>query len=112
MPTPVLKDWNWHVLMLGQALLGAITHNVRTIRLLWADDHWVIETVLDNESDLDRELAAEVAEDTASYIEGSRDAFAEAAYATFEPSVVVNSGPLRTRPCPDARVVYARWESS
>ncbi len=35
---PNLSDWNWHVLMLGQALLGVISTNFRMVTLEFAED--------------------------------------------------------------------------
>ena len=39
---PALDEWNFQVLMLVQALVGAISANFRMVALLWDGDEWLL----------------------------------------------------------------------
>jgi hypothetical protein len=53
--TPPLSDWNWAVLMLNQALIGAISPNFRLVELFYEDNTWRARVTLREESEEDRE---------------------------------------------------------
>lgn len=52
---PVLEEWNFQVLMLVQALVGAVSANFRMVALLWSGDEWVLRFYLEEnlEDDVD-----------------------------------------------------------
>lgn len=52
---PELEEWNFQVLMLTQALVGAVSANFRMVALLWDYDEWVLKFYLEesNEEDAD-----------------------------------------------------------
>lgn len=52
---PALEEWNFQVLMLNQALVGAISANFRMVVLLWSDDEWTLRFYLEENIEEDVE---------------------------------------------------------
>lgn len=52
---PSLAEWNFQVLMLVQALVGAVSSNFRMVTLLWGEDEWVLRFYLENNIEEDVE---------------------------------------------------------
>lgn len=44
---PRLEEWNFQVLMLVQALVGAVSANFRMVALLWGGDEWILRFYLE-----------------------------------------------------------------
>ena len=57
---PTLEEWNFQVLMLIQALVGAISANFRMIALLWDGDEWVLRFYLEESNEEDVEEIEDV----------------------------------------------------
>ena len=52
---PIAEKWNTATAILGQALLGTISPNVRAISLSFEEDDWKIVFILEQENEDDRE---------------------------------------------------------
>ena len=57
---PGLEEWNYQVLMLVPALVGAISSNFRMIALLWHGDEWVLKFYLEENIEEDAEEIEDV----------------------------------------------------
>lgn len=52
---PSLEKWNFQVLMLGQALIGAVSANFRMVALQWDEGEWVLKFYLERHLEEDIE---------------------------------------------------------
>lgn len=95
-----LKDWNFQVLMLVQAMLGAITPNFRMV-VLSRDEHgWLIRFYLEEDTEEDAEEVEDIVCQFAAY----QDSNLECNWV-----VSFGAGELPVTPQTD-RIVYRRKE--
>ncbi|WP_085711361.1 MULTISPECIES: hypothetical protein [unclassified Pseudomonas] len=95
-----LKDWNFQVLMLVQAMLGAITPNFRMV-VLSRDEHgWLIKFYLEEDSEEDAEEVEDIVCQYAAY----QDSCLKCNWV-----VLLGAGELPV-PAQTDRVVYRRKE--
>ncbi len=99
--SPDLEVWNRHVLMLLQALLGAVSPNFRMIALGNEEERWKLIFFLERESNEDR---AEI-EDVATEFEALQGTGIE-----YDVDVRITRDPIAW-PAPPTRVVFRRRES-
>lgn len=57
---PSLNEWNYQVLMLGQALVGAISPNFRMVSISWQEGVWNIAFYLAEDIEEDMEEIEEI----------------------------------------------------
>lgn len=57
---PSLEKWNFQVLMLGQALIGAVSANFRMVSLQWDGGEWVLKFYLERHVEEDIEEIEDV----------------------------------------------------
>ncbi|MCP4548387.1 MAG: hypothetical protein GY835_18150 [bacterium] len=98
--SPSLEAWNRHVLMLSQALLGAISPNFRMVALGNEDKRWKLTFFLERESKEDR---IEI-EDVAAEFEALQETRIE-----YNIEVLITQDPI-VSPTPPTRVVFRRRE--
>lgn len=101
-------DWNWCVLMLNQALIGAVSPNVRMVTLSHSDSGWTVRAYLDEEDAMDREEFADVSEELAVFLEDIRDELSDEAYLPVQCETVVMPGLLPELEVDRSRVVFKR----
>ena len=89
-----LADWNWAVLMLGQALVGSVSPNFRQVDLAFEDGAWVIHVLLREESSSDTEEAQEICDQFSAYLDDIRDRLSASAYADAVVRIAADSQPL------------------
>lgn len=106
-----LTDWNWAVLMMSQAMIGAISPNFRSVDLIFEGEFWVLRVTLRQESEFDREEIAEICDDFSVYLEDLRDRMSPQAYASVIPEVVVTQNALTPSPIVGARRIFQMRES-
>lgn len=108
MHKPTIDEWNWYIVMLGQALLGAISDNVKMITLKFSGDHWLIETIVEERSELDKEEMEEVADELSIYIEDIKDRISNASYKKVSSKIVVFNNNLVAPIGINRRVIFER----
>jgi hypothetical protein len=91
---PSLSDWNWCVLMLTQALLGAVSTNFRAVELDFENSKWIVRVALSEENEGDREEINDVCDDFSIFLDDIRDQLSSRAYARVDPDVFVSKGPI------------------
>jgi hypothetical protein len=101
-----LTDWNWAVLMLNQALHGAISPNFRLVELGFEGGEWVVYIVLRQDDDVDREEADEICDQFSIFLEDVRDRISASAYAPIRPVVTVATARLDSLPSDSRRRVF------
>lgn len=57
---PSLEKWNFQVLMLGQALIGAVSSNFRMVALQWDEGEWILKFYLERHVEEDIEEIEDV----------------------------------------------------
>lgn len=106
-----LSDWNWAVLMLTQALIGAVSTNFRLVELAFEHETWVVRVTLREESKTDREEIDEICDDFSIYLEDVRDRISTQAYVGIVSDVVVSQNPIILSPSVEARYIFRMRES-
>ena len=109
---PSLSEWNWYVLMLGQAMIGAISPNIRMICLRFTSDTWKVEAVLEYENDEDKEEISDMADECAIFIDDVREHISDQAYKRITAEVAVSQSQLAIPKSDDIRVIFKRREPS
>ena len=99
MAKPDLETWNFQVLMLTQALQGAVSPNFRRVGLSHDGARWYLSFVLENEESEDLEEIEEIVLQYESFQEHQIDLALE---------VQISTAPLADSPVD--RVVYQRRE--
>lgn len=93
-PDLSLSDWNWAVLMLTQALIGAVSSNFRLVALAFEDAKWVLQVILREESDVDREEINEICDDFLAFMTSVQNRISKRADADITPHVIVSQDPI------------------
>lgn len=112
---PTLNDWVWIQAMASQALLGAMSENLRKVDLVLTDDAWVIEAVLAAHDDADIEEMEDSADDATIFTEeiSQYNKISEAASKVFKAIVLIDSKPLAISPPENfetRRTIYRKKE--
>lgn len=108
MKQPSLLEWNWYIVMLGQALLGAITPNFRIIFLRFTGISWEVEVVFEVENQGDREEFADVIEEFAAIIEDVKDKISDTAYLPIVPKIRISSSSIPFVTANNVRMIYRK----
>jgi hypothetical protein len=106
-----LSDWNWAVLMLTQAMIGAISPNFRLVELAFEHETWVVRVTLREESNADREEINEICDEFSIFLEDVRDRISPQAYARVRADVIFSEDPIILSPYVPARYVFCMRES-
>jgi hypothetical protein len=106
-----LSDWNWAVLMLTQAMIGAVSPNFRLVELAFEHKTWVVRVTLREESKADREEIDEICDEFSIFLEDVRDPICSRAYARIVPDVTVSQDPIILSPAAPTRYVFRMRES-
>ncbi|QXC49090.1 hypothetical protein KHC17_03065 [Agrobacterium salinitolerans] len=107
---PTTQDWNWHVLMLVQALLGVISANFRMITLQFNGDVWLVKAILQEENSLDREEFSDAVEEFSIFMEDIKDKISQDSFKKIVSSTFVDGGSIDKWSDECARVVFRRRE--
>ncbi|MCB2089419.1 MAG: hypothetical protein R3E18_07845 [Sphingomonadaceae bacterium] len=110
MREPSLSDWNWAVLMLQQAMLGAISANFRVVELAYEGGGWIVRVTLAEDDPSDREEIKEICDSMWVYLADIRDRIDACAYTDVRADVLVSHAPLILEPRSAPRVVFQRRE--
>lgn len=105
------SDWNWAVLMLAQAMIGAVSPNFRLVELAFEHETWVVRVTLREESKADREEIDEICDEFSIFLEDVSDRICSRAYARIVPDVIVSQDPIILSPAAPARYVFRMRES-
>ena len=98
-----VSQWNEVTVFVTQALLGLISPNFRRVALVYENNTWTIEIVLEHESRFDTEQIADYLSALDAYdLRGCR----------WQSLVRVNSGALLFPTNNDERVIYWRREEA
>lgn len=105
-PTYVLplSDWNWAVLMLNQALIGAISPNFRMVELTWEGGSWVVTVTLAEDRDDDREAVEDICADMSCYLMDLQGRISKPAEAGPSATIVVSKDPIFIDPASARRL--------
>lgn len=101
-----LSDWNWGVLMLQQALIGAVSPNFRMVELGFESGVWVVRVTLRAEDEADREEVEDVCDAMGDFLEDIRERISDAAYAKVIPSIRISTETIFLRPESVPRIVF------
>ncbi|WP_435640482.1 hypothetical protein [Micavibrio aeruginosavorus] len=99
--TPALEEWNHQIIMLAQAMIGAISPNFRQVTLSHEKSEWVLEFYLENNISED----VEEIEDIAFQYEAYQDSNLK-----YRSELTVGHGPLPENSV-TKRTVYRRKET-
>ncbi|MFK3774462.1 hypothetical protein [Pseudomonas sp. NPDC089406] len=102
MGQPSLEDWNFQVLMLVQALTGAVSANFRMVLLLWDGRQWVLRFYIEEDIEEDIDEIEDVVCQYTAYQDCHLECCSE---------IIVGNGSLSGL-AGGGRVVYRRRESS
>ena len=108
---PTLEEWNWHVLMLGQALIGAVSENFRMVSLRFAVDFWEVIVVLKSQDVLDEDVIMDIADDTSIFLEDVRDQLSANAMKRIETRTHISTKTLVVENSETVRVVFKKREN-
>src|SRR5688572_28199948 len=92
-----LTDWNCAVLMLHQALIGAISPNFRMVELAFQSSTWVVRVTLRTDDPTDREEVEDVCDAFGGYLVDVANLISTEAYARVVPDVVISTEPIILR---------------
>lgn len=106
-----LSDWNWAVLMLNQALVGAISPNFRMVELTFGGSGWVLRVTLGEDRADDREAIKDIGEDMSCYFMDLQDRITKAADACVIADVIISKVPIVMTPNHPGRVVFLMREA-
>lgn len=107
---PTRQEWNWFVLMLVQALLGAISANIKVVALRFTQENWVIEVVLFEESASDVDEMNDVADEMSIFIEDIKAEISDLAYKPITCKIAVSTDEISGESSPAHRIVFKRKE--
>ncbi len=107
---PTLSEWNWHVLMLNQAMIGAISDNFRMVTLKWDGRNWLVEVVLSEDSDEDQEEAHDIADQMSIFLMDVKDKLSEQVRADINTEIIVSKSLLSFPSGNQERVVFKKRE--
>ncbi len=106
-----LSDWNWAVLMLHQALVGAISPNIRMIELAFEESRWIVRVTLRTDDLQDREEIDDACDTMGAYLEDIHSKLSQDAYSKIVSDVVVSADPLDPSGGLEPRVVFMAREN-
>lgn len=109
-PDLTLSDWNWAVLMLTQAMIGAVSPNFRLVELAFEHDTWVVRVTLREESSVDREEIADMCDEFLNYLSDVRRQLSPKADADAIPDVIINQNLIILSPTSPTRYVFRMRE--
>lgn len=109
---PTLEEWNWYELMLHQALIGAISGNIRMISLQFKGDSWVIHAILAKNLPEDKEEIHDVADDMLTYVDDIRSLVSEKIHKKIDVNTKIIPGhePLFFSRNDFLRIIFKRKE--
>lgn len=107
-----LDDWNWAVLMLVQAMIGAISSNFRMIELAFEEGRWLVRVTLETDKEEDREEVEEICDRMSIYLMDVQDRISKAADAAVDFEILISQGLIILSPELEPRVVFRRREPS
>ena len=105
-----LSDWNWVVLMLTQAMIGAVSPNFRLVELAFERGAWVIRISLREESAVDREEIANLCDEFLNNLADVRHLLSPKADAAAIPDVIVTQDRIILSPYSPTRYVFRMRE--
>jgi len=105
-----LSDWNWAVLMLHQALVGAISPNIRMIELAFEESNWIVRVTLRTDDLQDREEIEDACDTMGAYLEGIHE-LSQDAYVRIVPDVIVSADPIFLSAGLEPRVIFKAREN-
>ena len=106
-----LSDWNWGVLMLTQALIGAVSPNFRLVELAFVDGNWVVRVTLSEESASDREAIEDICDDMGGFLMDLQGCITSSAEARVVAAVTVSTEAIVIDPASEARMVFRMRET-
>lgn len=98
------------MLMLGQALLGAISDNFRMVALRFEVDYWVVEVWLRRDDKTDREKVKDIVEEFGVFLEDTKSELTPESWRKIVGKVTVTDAPLDLSHSEMSRVVFLRRE--
>ena len=101
-----LEDWNWAVLMLTQATIGAISPNFRAITLRHEGGRWGVETVLWRDDPTDRFHVENMTNQFSIFLDDVRDRLSPEAYCEIDSRIALSSAPIPVADGPDERPIF------
>lgn len=110
MSAPIVQDWLWVEVMLMQAMLGALSTNIRRVALSFRGGCWILAFTLEGDDAEDREEIADILDEFSVFLEGIKDNITSSAYIRAEVVVEVSTGKLECVSSDDTRVIFQRKE--
>lgn len=108
---PTLSDWNWYVLMLGQALLGVISSNFRMVTLKFSKGCWIVEARLASENQIDTDEFNDAIDEFSIFIEDIKHHLSRDSHQQIVGRIVVDSQLSEATIADNARVVFKMRET-
>ncbi len=105
---PTLIEWNLHVLMLNQSMIGAVSHNFRMVSLKWNNEGWLVEFVFAEKSDEDEEEAFEISDQMSVFLMDVHDQISNEAKTKIRTNIVYSKELLFVKNRDHERVVFKR----
>lgn len=112
MNDPTLDDWRWVEIMLIQALIGAISDNIRQVALCYKNKTWCVDVVIAEENQEDREEVADVADQLGILLDDIVDRISNPAYANVTSEVHVSKSTLSFTQSQSQRLIFRRKETT
>jgi hypothetical protein len=109
-PDLTLSDWNWAVLMLTQAMIGAVSPNFRLVELAFESDTWVVRVSLSEESAVDREEIADLCDEFLNNLANVRHLLSPKADTEAVPDVIITQDIIILSPTSPTRYVFRMRE--
>lgn len=110
MAEPTLSDWVWIESMFREAMIGAISGNVRQILLRYETATWHLRVTLSEDDAEDREEMQDVAEQFGVLLEDIKDRISAAAYCPAQSDTIAHQGALTEGSDARQRIMYRRRE--
>jgi hypothetical protein len=107
---PSLDEWNWYTLMLGQALIGAISENIMAVDLSFSENCWVVGVVLNEYKDDDVVEMEDVVDEMSCFIEDVKEKISTMSYKRIICKIYSGKNDVCLHGRPDNRVVFMRKE--
>jgi len=106
-------DWSLVLVMLMQAMIGAISKNFRQVSLEVKGNYWLLHVVLERDSFEDREEINDIADELSIYLEGIKQEISCSSFIKnkVEVDVVISRTKLLFEDNPRARLVFRRKEA-
>ncbi|MEL6520485.1 MAG: hypothetical protein AAFQ66_05950 [Pseudomonadota bacterium] len=111
MAEPSLTDWVWVEAMFRDAMIGAISANVRQIVLRYETSSWHLRVTLADESLDDREEAEDIVDQFGALLGDIRNKISGAADCPAHYDIVVHQGALTEGSDHRQRILYRRKET-